>query len=62
MNTNGAAGLGRRTLSKITELRLSYVAFEIKSKVWSSKEKSEMLVAQVRGVGNITRGQCLEKD
>lgn len=56
MNTNGAAGLGRRTLS------LSFVAFEIKGKVWNSKEKSELLVAEVQGVDNITRGQCMEKD
>lgn len=62
MNTNGAAGLGRRTLRQVNKLRLSFVAFEIKGKVWNSEEKSEILVAEVQGVDNITRGQCMEKD
>ena len=47
MNPNGGAGLGRR-MSLVNELRLGFVAFEIK--VWSCEEKSEMLVAEVKGL------------
>lgn len=61
MSTNGAAGLGRRTLSPVGELRLGSVAFELKVEVWSEK-KSEMLVAEIKEVTAITRGECMEEE
>lgn len=53
---------GKRTVSQVNKLRLSLVAFEVKRKVWSSREKAEMWVAEVKGADNITQGQCMEED
>ena len=44
---NGVAGLGRGTLSWVDELRLGFVAFEVKVKAWG-EEKSEMLVGKLK--------------
>lgn len=61
MSTSGAAGLARRTLSPVDELRLGSVAVEIKVEVWS-EEKTEKLAAEVKEVDAITRGECMEEE
>lgn len=43
MHPRGVAGLGRRASLP----RLGLVAFDVKVTVWSSEEKSEMLVAEI---------------
>lgn len=62
LNTNGAAGLAKRTMSQVNKLRLSSVALEVKRKVWNSREKAEMSAAEVKGADNITRRQYMEDE
>lgn len=40
-------GLGRRTLSRVDELRIGFVAFEVQVKA-RSEERSEMWVGKLR--------------
>lgn len=61
MSTRGAAGLARRTLRPVDELRSGSVAFEIKGEVWS-EEKTEKLAADAKEADAITRGECVEEE
>lgn len=61
LDEHRVAGLQRRTVSQVEEHRWGFVALEIKVKVWS-EEKSDVLVAEVKGVDDITQGECIEED